>query len=31
MKNLLIQWDTEEENQKILSIFGKKPPNLVEN
>ena len=24
MKNLLIQWDTEEENQKILSMFGKK-------
>ena len=31
MKNLLIQWDTEEENQKILSMFGKKPPNLVRN
>ena len=27
MKNLLIQWDTEEENQKILSVFGEKQPN----
>ena len=27
MKNLLTQWDTEEENQKILSVFGEKPPN----
>ena len=27
MKNLLTQWDTKEENQKILSVFGKKPPN----
>ena len=31
MKNLLTQWDTEKENQKILSIFGKKPLNLVGN
>ena len=30
-KNLLTQWDTEEENQKILSVFGEKPPNLVGN
>ena len=27
IKNLLIQWDTEEENRKILNVFGKKPPN----
>ena len=27
MKNLLTQWDTEEENQKILNVFGEKPPN----
>ena len=27
MKNLLTQWDTEEENRKILSVFGEKPPN----
>ena len=27
MKNLLTQWDTEKENQKILSVFDKKPPN----
>ena len=31
MKNLLTQWDIEEENRNILSIFGKKPPNLVVN
>ena len=31
MKNLLIQWDTEEENRKILSMFGKKPSTLVGN
>ena len=31
MNNLLTQWDTKEENRKILSMFGKKPPNLVEN
>ena len=24
IKNLLTQWDTEEKNQKILSVFGKK-------
>ena len=24
MKNLLTQWDTEEENRKILSVFGEK-------
>ena len=28
MKNFLTQWDTEEENQKILSVFGKKLPNF---
>ena len=28
MKNLLTHWDSEEENRKILSVFGKKPPNL---
>ena len=28
MKNLLIQWDTKEENRKILSVFGKKLPNF---
>ena len=28
MKNLLTQWDIKEENQKILSVFGEKPPNL---
>ena len=27
-KNLLIQSGTEEENQKILSVFGEKPSNL---
>ena len=27
MKNLLTQWDTEEENQKILSMFGEKSSN----
>ena len=31
MKNLLTQWDTKKENQKILNMFGKKPPNLVGN
>ena len=31
MKNLLTQKITEEENQKILNIFNKKPPKLVEN
>ena len=31
MKNRLTQWDTEEKNRKILSMFGKKPPNLVGN
>ena len=29
IKNLLTQWNIEEENQKILSVFGEKPPNLV--
>ena len=29
MKNLLISWDTEKENQKILSVFDKKPPKLL--
>ena len=24
MKNLLTQWDTEEENRKLLSVFGEK-------
>ena len=28
IKNLLTQWDIKEENQKILSVFGEKPPNL---
>ena len=28
MKNLLTQWDTKEKNQKILNMFGEKPPNL---
>ena len=28
MKNLLTQWRTEEENQKILSVFSEKSPNL---
>ena len=27
MKNLLIQWDTEEDNRKILSVFDEKSPN----
>ena len=27
MKNLLTQWDTKEENRKILSVFDKKPLN----
>ena len=27
MKNLLTQWDTKEENQKILNMFGEKPSN----
>ena len=31
MKNLLTQWDIEEENQKILKVFGKKPLNLIKN
>ena len=31
MKNFLTQWDTKKENQKILSVFGKKSPNLVRN
>ena len=31
MKNILTQWDIEEENQKILSVFSEKPPNLVAN
>ena len=26
-KNLLTQWDTKKENQKILIVFDKKPPN----
>ena len=31
MKNPLIQWRTEEENQRINEyIIGKKPPNPVE-
>ena len=29
MKNLLIQWNIEKEKQKILSVFGKKPPNPI--
>ena len=30
MKNLLTQWDTEGENQKIYEVWlVKKPPNLV--
>ena len=29
INNFLIQWDTEEENQKILSMFGEKSSNLV--
>ena len=28
IKNLLTQWDIEEENQKILSVFVEKPLNL---
>ena len=28
IKNLLIQWDTKEENQKILNVFGEKPLNF---
>ena len=28
MKNLLTQWKIEEENQKILSVFGEKLLNL---
>ena len=31
MKNLLTQRDIEEENQKILSEFSEKSPNLVGN
>ena len=27
IKNLLTQWDTEEENQKILSVFDEKSSN----
>ena len=27
IKNLLTQWDTKKENQKILSMFGEKPSN----
>ena len=27
IKNLLTQWNTEEENRKILSVFSKKLPN----
>lgn len=30
MKNLLIQWETEEENWKNLSIIGEKSSNLIE-
>ena len=30
MKNLLTQWDTEEENRKILNVFSEKPSNLDE-
>ena len=29
IKNLLIQEDIEDENQKILSIFSQKPPNPI--
>ena len=29
MKNLLTLWNTKKENQKILSIFSKKPFNLI--
>ena len=31
IKNLLSERDIEEENRKILSIFGEKPPNLIGN
>ena len=31
IKNFLTQWDTEEENRKILNIFDEKPSNLIEN
>ena len=31
IKNLLTLWDTEEENQKILNMFGEKPLNLIGN
>ena len=27
IKNILTQWDIEEENQKILSMFDEKPFN----
>ena len=29
IKNFLTQWNIEEENQKILNMFDKKPPNLI--
>ena len=29
MKNLLTQWDTKKENQKILSVFDEKPFNSI--
>ena len=28
IKNLLTQWDTKEENSKILSVIGDKPLNF---
>ena len=31
MKNLLTWWDIKDENQKILSVFSEKSPNLVRN
>ena len=31
IKNFLIERDIEEDNRKILSVFGEKPPNLIEN
>ena len=30
MKNLLTQWETEEEKQKILRVCNKKSLNLIE-
>lgn len=28
MKNLLTQWENEEENQSFVFTYGKKPPKL---